>query len=1080
MLNNRIWKVVAAIAVPTVVVLACKTTEYRNRRTQGGPVTARTEDEARPASRKSESQARQNASADKHHVKSNVERTAGLGEIGPIEVRSGYPAWYKDANGLMLQPCHAPDPLCPAPAENYDPAAPIQFPTNFPGESFWYMADAVVPVTGGGQVMWHAALEAAFANEIPIEGERIVCGRITIRGSGLQPGQYRITHPYGSDVFNVVDAGPRSIFYTEDIAPVAENFTAALASRVGPFLTWDPAVSPAAPTGYIGDPGVAHPVVGSPFGTNFVRVERIRSEGAPLSVGQANDFVIAGRKHTLAVYASHAAGKYNPAPSVKLGATLAGSEIRYSLDGTPPADGLIYSGPITLPVGASNLQFFAIHPTGGTTPVQSITFDVDTAALGVGLDSAGDLEGVFDRNVSVVLKGFGDPAPSQIKYTLDGTDPARSATAIVYSAPISLSVNGSFEVSAVAFRGEEKSSTRRFRYLVKKRHTELGPINVANGFPYWFKNNINGLKLQPCFSLDEAHCLPLGIDPSKPIEFPTNFPNELFYWTAEATGNLATGGRVLLVLAVEGAFINDQVVYGDQVVFGRIRVRVDTAEGGLHKVTHPFGVEYFDLGGGGIRSINFTQDIDINPGDFLPVETGRIQMLKPAIAGPAGFIANTGVPTGVLDGPNGTNLFKIERFNGTIWETRFETNEFTMTGMLAANTLQTDVFPASKVVNKWPTIKISASEKGATTWYTTDGSDPLTSATKKVYSGPFSPSDSASSITVRAVSKAGALTSEIATATYTLDVVEPKLTITPAEGFVSGPVTVQFVSDDPSATIYYTLDETDPRDSLTRQIGGSSLLLDPIPTVELRAVAQDIAGNFSTVVKNRYTLGTASEGPVQAEVTSLDFELVRAYKYLHLLLQWSATTTSGTIVKYTLQSSLDGAVWVTTPLMTDTTTILSFPLIIPASTKTMKFRVRAETSSGVISNWRETPLLTLSYFPETDVIRNKYNGTWIQTPMEARDGSARVTTRANDRVKFDFSGSSIAVIGVMGPNGGLLRTRLNNTQLDDFSMEETVPTPYYPMVIAGNLLAGRNRIELMNVTAGRELVFDGVVILSAE
>ncbi len=1082
MLNSRIFQAVIAVAIPTIIVVACKTTDYRNRRTAGLPQGARTEDEATPSSSslKDDSSSRQNASPHKNHIKSNVERTAGLGEIGPIELRSGYPAWYKDVNGIVLQPCHAPDPLCPAPAENFDPAAPLNFPTNWPVESFWYMADATVAVEGGGQITWHAALEAAFANEIPMEGERIVFGRIRVRGSNLQPGQYRVTHPYGTDIFDVVDAGPRGIFFTEDIAPVAENFTAALASRVGPFLKWDPAVSPAAPNGYIGDPGTPHRVVGSPFGTNFVRVERLRSEGAPLAVGQANDFAIAGRKHALAVYASHAAGKYNPAPVVKLGATLTGSEIRYSLDGTPAAQGLIYSTPISIPVGTTNLQFVATHPTGGTTAVQQITFDVDTSALGIGLASASDLEGVYDRNISITLKGYGEPVPTALKYTLDGTDPATSATASTYTAPIVISVNGSYEVAAVAVRGTEMSATRRFRFGVKKRHTEVGPINVANGFPYWFKNNVSGLKLQPCFSLDEAHCLPLGIDATKPLEFPTNFPNELFYWTAEAAGSLATGGSVLLVLAVEGAFINEQPVYGDQVVFGRIRIRVDTAEGGLHRVTHPFGVEYFNLEGAGRRSINFTQDIDINPGDFVPVETGRIQMLQPAVAGPTGFIADATVPTAVTASPNGTNEFKIERFNGTVWETKFRTTEFTMTGMLATNTIQTDIFPATKIVNTWPTVKLSASEKGAVIWYTTDGTDPLTSATKKVYAGPFVPTNATDVMTLKAASKTATLTSPIVTATYKLDTIPPTLSVTPVGGFVSGPVNVQFTKNDTDATIYYTLDQTDPRDSLTRQIGGTSLVLDPIPTVELRAVARDVAGNFSPVVKNTYTLGTPDEGQVRAEVMTLDFALSCEINYLHMLLNWSATTTSGTIVKYRLQSSRDGGAWFDVPLMTATTTMISMPLIVPIDSNTMKFRVQVETSSGILSSWRETPLLTLSYFPETDVIRNKYNGTWVQTPMEARGGSARVATSVNDRVKFEFTGVSLAVLGVKRARGGVVRTRLNNVQLDDVQMANAVPILDYPVIVANGLLSGRNRIEMANGVAGQEFVFDGVVILSAQ
>ena len=58
----------------------------------------------------------------------------------------------------------------------------------------------------------------------------------------------------------------------QDISPAVGNFNAALAGNFGPFLKWDPAVAPAAPAGYVGDPGIAHKVVGGKNGYNAFSV----------------------------------------------------------------------------------------------------------------------------------------------------------------------------------------------------------------------------------------------------------------------------------------------------------------------------------------------------------------------------------------------------------------------------------------------------------------------------------------------------------------------------------------------------------------------------------------------------------------------------------------------------------------------------------------------------------------------------------------------------------------------------------------------------------------------------------------
>jgi hypothetical protein len=62
---------------------------------------------------------------------------------------------------------------------------------------------------------------------------------------------------------------------------VPGDFDQTRGSRIGPWLVWDPdrpavpGVPDAPPTGFIGIPGILHPVLGSPFGTNFLALERL-------------------------------------------------------------------------------------------------------------------------------------------------------------------------------------------------------------------------------------------------------------------------------------------------------------------------------------------------------------------------------------------------------------------------------------------------------------------------------------------------------------------------------------------------------------------------------------------------------------------------------------------------------------------------------------------------------------------------------------------------------------------------------------------------------------------------------------
>lgn len=210
--------------------------------------------------------------------------SAVLDAVGPINPNNGFPIWYRDTTPLSLELCLDNSGFCVLPLGQ---TFPITFPGNFPDESFYWNATADTNMATGGRATLVLGLEATFNGGIPLAGDQIVFSRVRIRIDTPIAGTYTVVYPFGTEVFPNTPAGTRGINFTRDIGIGAPgDFTGALKGDIGPFLLWDPAVPPAAPTGYIGDGVTLHTVVGSPTGNNVFRV--FGPPGSNLG-GQGND-----------------------------------------------------------------------------------------------------------------------------------------------------------------------------------------------------------------------------------------------------------------------------------------------------------------------------------------------------------------------------------------------------------------------------------------------------------------------------------------------------------------------------------------------------------------------------------------------------------------------------------------------------------------------------------------------------------------------------------------------------------------------------------------------------------------------
>lgn len=230
-------------------------------------------------------------------------------------------------------------------------------------------------------------------------------------------------------------------------------------------------------------------------------------------------------------------------------------------------------------------------------------------------------------------------------------------------------------------------------------------VDPSNGFPTWYQDSAAN-RVEPCLDPNDPNCvLPAGtaFDPSQPVVFPGNFPDEFFYASATSS-NVATAGcagtapgRAFVTLALEGAFINGPPTPAEQVTFGRIRVRVTSGlcPNTSYQFRHPFGVETFTTDdAGGIPANVGTQDIGcvglVAPArcDFSLANASRVMgsaqngFLRWDAGAPVGYLGDGVTPHAITGGTVG-NDFAILNSAGT--DLNMKTAQFTVAGKLAGS-----------------------------------------------------------------------------------------------------------------------------------------------------------------------------------------------------------------------------------------------------------------------------------------------------------------------------------------------------------------------------------------------------------
>ncbi|MCG2622714.1 Ig-like domain-containing protein [Arthrobacter sp. I2-34] len=191
-----------------------------------------------------------------------------------------------------------------------------------------------------------------------------------------------------------------------------------------------------------------------------------------------------------------------------------------------------------------------------------------------------------------------------------------------------------------------------------------GPVDPQNGFPSWYSDGT--VKLQLCYTA-EPGCLSTPPN-SGPASYPDNFPEEAFWYAAEASG----GSLRLYQAALEGAHLNGPVVPGEQIGFARLRFRLkDLVPGADYTITHPYGVQVvtaeddgtvYETFDAGVCAPTRTTPCDWDGvgeaflGDY---ELGSTATFLRQIGAPAGKLGDPNVPAPVTGAPSGNNFVTV-------------------------------------------------------------------------------------------------------------------------------------------------------------------------------------------------------------------------------------------------------------------------------------------------------------------------------------------------------------------------------------------------------------------------------------
>src|SRR5262249_27622306 len=136
---------------------------------------------------------------------------------------------------------------------------------------------------------------------------------------------------------------------------------------------WNPAVAPAAPAGFIGDPAIDHVIIGSPFGNNFFQISGPNVGGAGVNQVRTDVFSLTGKIFVKAPTSTALTSSLNPSSggqAVTLTATV--SPVAPAT-GTPTGTVTFRDGTVAIGTGTLAAVSASISVTFTTAGAHSLT-----------------------------------------------------------------------------------------------------------------------------------------------------------------------------------------------------------------------------------------------------------------------------------------------------------------------------------------------------------------------------------------------------------------------------------------------------------------------------------------------------------------------------------------------------------------------------------------------------------------------------------------------------------------------------------------------------------------------------------
>ena len=596
-----------------------------------------------------------------------------------------------------------------------------------------------------------------------------------------------------------------------------------------------------------------------------------------------------------------AAGDYTSAQSVTINCSTSGASIRYSVDGSTPSDtvGTVYSG--AFDVSVSETVKAVAYKAGSTSSsvVSSVyTVTIPVVTTPVILPVEGDYTSAQTISISTTTDG------ASVRYTLDGSTPS-DTEGTVYSGTFDISVNQT--VKAIAYKtGWYHSYVASNDYVINIPGVE-NPVILPTPGDY---PETQSVSISTATSGAEIRYSVDGTDPSDTVGTIYTAPFDV-----------AADQTVKAVAFKNGWYSSQQVVANYT-----ITIPGTTAS----PVILPIAGNYTET-----QSVTISTATDGATIRYSVDGTDPSKTVGTVYSGAFDVTVNQTVKA---------IAYKTKLLNSAI-----ASNAYTIT------VSDPVILPAAGDYTSVQSVSMSTTTPGASINYTLNGSDPSDTVGVS-YIGAFEVG--AANCTIKAITyKDGCYSSSIVSNIYTITIPETVSTpeILPITGTYEGTQSVTISDTTPEVEIRYTLDGSDPSDTVgTVYTGAISISTDQT----IKAVAYKGGWYLSAVASNAYTItipvvATPEILPAAGDYTSAQSVII-------------SDSTEGASIRY----SVDG----TDP--SDTAgTVYTVPFDITESLTVKAIGYKAGSTSSSIASSVYTVTIPTVETPVLSPVTGSYEGT---------------------------------------------------------------------------------------------------------